>query len=512
MGIARTVTNLLASVVALGTNFVVNLVLAPFLVASLGPEAFGFVGLINSLVGAASVITVSLNLMAGRYVAIALHQNRLAEARVFFNSALVANVALSVGYVIACIPVVVNVDRLFSVSTGLKADVQIAFIAVTANLIVTSLASILGAGTLARNRLDMGAVRDIISQVMRVAVIGFLFWAFPPRVLFIGVGALAGGLVVAVYNVWLARKLLPDIRLEFRQVRIRAAGTLLVAGASYVVNGLSGFLMNDASLLVVNITLGGTSMGLLALARTIPVSILLLASVTASVFGPDLVRLYASGDLEVMIARAKFSLKVVAFIVSVPSAGLLAFGLAFFRLWLPALSGDDVRRVYILASIISVSVAADAFTSPFFQIFMATARTWVPTSVAVAFGATNIVGIVVLLKVTNWDLFGVTIVGSTLTVVRVMFLPIYGARILHSSWWAFLPQLGREGISFGVLLGMLMAVSNVWSTKSWGSLIIGCAVSGILGYALNYRLLLSGSDRAAVVRLLGVARAKLKRE
>ena len=59
-------SSLLTFIVGLGVNFF----LTPFIVKHLGVEAYGFVNLSNNIISYAGLITVALNAMASRFIAI----------------------------------------------------------------------------------------------------------------------------------------------------------------------------------------------------------------------------------------------------------------------------------------------------------------------------------------------------------------------------------------------------------------------------------------------------------
>lgn len=59
-------------------NFAVNMgigfAITPFIVSRVGAEAYGFAGLANTMVGYATLFTIALNSVAGRFITVAYHQ------------------------------------------------------------------------------------------------------------------------------------------------------------------------------------------------------------------------------------------------------------------------------------------------------------------------------------------------------------------------------------------------------------------------------------------------------
>ena len=82
--------NLIASIISFAVNVGINFFLTPYLVGSLGNEAYGFIGLANNFVQYANIITVALNSIAGRFISIEYHQGNVKKESKIFSSVLVA--------------------------------------------------------------------------------------------------------------------------------------------------------------------------------------------------------------------------------------------------------------------------------------------------------------------------------------------------------------------------------------------------------------------------------------
>ena len=87
--------NLLASIISFGVNMAINFFLTPYLVESLGTESYGFIGLANNFVQYATIITVALNSMSGRFISMAYHKGDVEKASRIFSSVLVADLFLA---------------------------------------------------------------------------------------------------------------------------------------------------------------------------------------------------------------------------------------------------------------------------------------------------------------------------------------------------------------------------------------------------------------------------------
>ena len=80
------VVNMSASVIAYGVTFVISFFLSPYIVESIGVEANGFISLANSFVSYASLITIALNSLAGRFITISIVEGDERSANKYFSS------------------------------------------------------------------------------------------------------------------------------------------------------------------------------------------------------------------------------------------------------------------------------------------------------------------------------------------------------------------------------------------------------------------------------------------
>ena len=62
--------NILSFIVSMGINFL----LTPYIVKEIGSDAYGFVGLANNFISFIQLVTVALNSMASRFIAISVHE------------------------------------------------------------------------------------------------------------------------------------------------------------------------------------------------------------------------------------------------------------------------------------------------------------------------------------------------------------------------------------------------------------------------------------------------------
>ena len=86
MGGKRLAINMIANIVAFVVQFGINFLLTPYIVHTLGSEAYGFVQLSNNIISWVGILTVALNSMSGRFICIEINRQNTKKAKEYFNS------------------------------------------------------------------------------------------------------------------------------------------------------------------------------------------------------------------------------------------------------------------------------------------------------------------------------------------------------------------------------------------------------------------------------------------
>ena len=87
--------NMLASLLTFIVGLGIRFVLTPYVVSSLGPEAYGFIGLTANILGYTGLLTIALNSMAGRFITIAYSSGDIDKANKYFASVFYSNIILA---------------------------------------------------------------------------------------------------------------------------------------------------------------------------------------------------------------------------------------------------------------------------------------------------------------------------------------------------------------------------------------------------------------------------------
>lgn len=505
--------NLVASIIAFGVNIGINFFLTPYLVSSLGTEAYGFIGLANNFVQYATIITAALNSMSGRFISVAYHQGNKEKASKIFSSVLVADLILAFVLLIGTAIFTFFLDSVFNIPENLVTSVKITFGLTFLTFVVSVVTAIFTTATFVKNRIDINSIRDIISNLIKVALIVGLFTFFPSQLYYIALATLGSGIFLLLANITVKKRILPDIKVDIKKFQFSLVKMLIASGIWMSLVHLSSTLLNGLDLLICNLTLGATIMGLMSIAKTVPQSIALLTSTLANVFTPQYTILYAKGKIDELVSQVKFSSKIISYILTVPIAGFIAFGNEFYTLWQPTRSPEEINMIQIISVLTCLMYLFTAHTQGLTVLSTVCNNLKLPVLVSLGIGIVSTVSVIVILNVTdigNAGAYVIAGISSLLMSLRaILFIPIYSAHLLKQKKTVFYPTVFRGWFSFGVVFALFLILRLLpLNLTSWITFLPFCIAIGIVGYILCIPLMFNKKE---MKKFKGAIKKKLKR-
>ena len=225
---------------------------------------------------------------------------------------------------------------------------------------------------------------------------------------------------------------------------------------------------------------------------------------------PEMTILYSKGDVDAFIKYVKSAIKVCGFICSIPILGFVVFGSHFFHLWLPSLDTGDIRMVQILSVMILAQTIFDVYIYPLYTVNQITCKLRMPVFVSLGIGVANIIGSIVLCQITDLGVYAIQIVSSVLLTARVFFFaPIYAAHILRQKWYIFYGPLLRGTVSSAIVVIVFVIVNRFVTIENWLHLVVVAIPCAVIGYAINYLVVLDRKERIMVKEMI---QKKLKKQ
>ena len=490
--------NLIASVISFAVNVGINFLLTPFLVKELGTEAYGFIGLANNFVQYATIITAALNSISGRFISIEYHKGNIEKASKYFSSVFVADLFLAAVMLVGSAVLTCYIDVFLDVPADIVTSVKITFALTFLTYVVSVITAIFTTAAFVKNRLDINSIRDIISNLIKVALVVALFAFLPAQLYYLALATLGSGIFLLLTNITVKKKILPEVKVRIKNFSFKLVKTILAAGIWLSFSQLCNVLMTGLDLLICNIAISSTVMGLLSIAKTVPMSISNLISMLGNVFTPHYTILYAKNDIDGLVKEVKFTSKIISFIMTVPLAGFIAFGRQFYTLWQPTKSSEEIMMIQILSVLTCAVYLFSCHTQCFMMLSTVCNKLKLPVFVNFGIGIVSTITVIIVLTFGNLGDNGVYViagVSSLLMSLRaIVFTPVYAAVILKRKWSTFYGTIIRGWLSFALVIAVFIIVGNLIVIDSWLSLIAVCIGFGIIGYALCVPVMFGKSE------------------
>lgn len=498
--------NMIANLISFAVSLCISFFLSPYIVATIGVEANGFITLANNFISYIGIVTIALNSMTGRFVTINLYQNKIKEANKIFTSALFANIIIAFGMSIIGTIFVFNLEHIINIPNGIVHDVKLLFLFLLVSCLISIVGSVFGVAAFARNKLYLEYFRTLQGTIARALVIFGGFFLFSPKVWYVGLGGLVSSVIILINDLGFTKKLLPEIRVRKRNFHISRIIMLLKSGVWNTVNKLGQILADGLDLLITNLFIDATAMGVLALAKTVPNLIYSLMGSVVGIFTPDFTILYAQEKYDELVTEVKQSMKVMGFITNIPVIILIVCGIDFFMLWQPT---QNARELQILSLITIACLVFSGSVNSIYNIFTVVNKLKLNAIVVLIHGAASALLVFILLRFTNLGIFAIAGVSSCLGIIRVLAFTLpYGAKCLKQKWHVFF--LGVFKIVFYTIISSIVCVFVLKHLPN-GNWILLCLkglltliISGVIGSCM----ILNKEERRRMISLVNYIKKK----
>ena len=496
------VVSVFFSFFAVALNYLISLVITPFITENIGTEAYGFVSLAKTFANYASIFTIALNSFSSRYISIEYHQGNKKKAKIYYNSVFISDVILAIAIFIVAVIVIVNLDGFLSIPEALVRDVKKLFLLDTVNFLILSCSTVFLTATTIKNRLEMGSLARAISYIAEAV---FLFCAFsilPARVYYVGLGLIISSCVVLLINIRLTSMYTPDLKIQKGYFSIEAVKKILSAGIWSSVNSLGNTLNTGLDLLISNMMLSALAAGQLAIVKTIATIFSTLFQLVSTAFQPMQLKYYADNNKKALISSFKLGIKLNGMISNIAFAGFTVFGTVYYRLWTPS---QDIGILQATTVITIIGCIIEGAVYPLYYGYNLTVKNKIPCYITIFSGLLNVLGMYILIKYFNMGIYAVVLTTTVLTwIVNFIFNPLYVSYCLKIRLTTFYPTLFRHIISSVLLLILFSFVGKIYFPSSWGGLILVAIICAVLGSGVHMLVVFDRSERQMIrKKLLG---------
>lgn len=486
--------NMITSFITFGINLSIGFFLTPYVVKMVGSEAYGFVSLANNMINYATIITIALNSVAGRFITIKVHQGKTLEANQYFTSTFISNIIFSVVIILIGIPLVYKIEYIVNIPTALIINVKFLFVFVITDFIISILSTVFSVATFITNRLYLSSALNCIASLLKIVLLFVLFGFVSNNIAFIGLVSCICSIVSLFTNVIFTKRLVPSLKLKTYYFNFKSILQLLSSGIWNTVTKLSQILSDGLDLLVSNLWVSTLAMGQLSIAKTVPSLMASLIVTVISLFSPQLTLYYAENDIESLVKELKLSMKMSSFFCNIPFSFFVVFGNLFFALWVPS---QDTATLYKLAILSIQGVMVSGAVSVLNNIFLVTNHLKANSLFWICVGVIDISAVAILLNTTNLGVYVVAGVSTSVAIIaNLTFIPIYACKCLKIKWCTFYPQIFQYIATTVFMLVIFYLLKQIIHfPNTWFYLIIIGIITVIAGVAINFIMLLNSFER-----------------
>jgi O-antigen/teichoic acid export membrane protein len=500
MSTKNTIRNLISNSVSLFSSFFIGFLITPFLISKVGIEAYGFIALANQLITYISLITIALNSMAGRFVAIEIHRKNLSKANLYFNSVFFSNIFLSIIMILPFIFIILNISSILVVPDHLLNDVKLLFLFIFINYLISLNSSVFGIATFTTNKLNLDSQKILEANILKIFLVFFIFSFLYSNLSIIGLITIFITIYTTFFKVYYTITLLPNLKISLKYFSFKHTFELFLSGSWNILLKFSQLLMSGLDLLLSNLFLTSYMTGILALARTIPNLLYTLVGSFVNIFVPDFVYYYSIKDSKSLLKSLQFSIKLMSLIVNIPLAFLFIYGDYFYEFWIPEY--DSLQLQIITLGILGHLVISGSIHS-LYNIYTVTNKLFVNTFGNLFVGLLSLLFTLILLTKTNLGVYAIVFSNSLIgTIYNFTFTPIYVARLLNLKWNKFYNDIFISLASFILLSIIFFLIRTVYVPTNWLTFFMTVFFCGLIGLSINFFVSFQKEDRISLIQSL----------
>lgn len=502
------VTTIIISGFSVIISYLINFFLTPFITDTVGTEAYGFITLAKTAVSYVSIITIAFTAFMVRYITLEYHKKNFDNSRAYFSSAIVA-VMIITGAVVVISGIAISfLNKLINIPSDLVSTVKVLFALVFLNFCVSTISIPFSSACYIKNKLTLLNSIKILSYIIEAIILILLFKVFKTQLWYVGVGLLGASVTILIGNVFISKKLTPELYFTRNQVSISKVKDLAQNGIWQSVNSMGAVLNSGLDLWITNIMLSPLAMGQISIAKTIGMMFSVLYSTVSQAFQPRMLKIYASDNKQAFLKELQFAMKVSGFFSCCAFAGFFALGQLYYKLWLP---NQDYRLIYTLTIVTILSSVADGVIYPTFFVNTLTTKKKIPCFVTIGTGVLNVTGMFFLLQYTNLGVYAVVWTTAVLSfLTSFVFNPIYCAVTLKLPWNTLFPLIIRHLMSCAIMTAVFVFITKIIEPSTWTGLILSAGLLIIIGTGIYVAILSNKEDRKKILNKVKSIRTKYK--
>ncbi len=500
----NTMINLVCSLGVLITNVLVSFFLSPFIVKNIGVEANGFITLANNFVTYADLIVMALNSMAARFITLEYVKKNYKKANLYYNSVFWGNLIIVAVLLLPASYFIARLQTFIDIPQNIVFDVKILFSFVFFNFFIQTGMPNWDCGVYVTNRLDRQYVPTMVTSVLRCVILLLMFTILQPHVWYVGAAASIVALIGLVVNWYNTAKLTPELKISFENGKPicskSAIRELVGTGIWNSISNVGNLLLSGLDLIICNIFINSTAMGVVALSKTLPSYMQKFSSSITQVFAPELIINYAKGNKETLLRDINRAMKITSVLLVVPLVGIIVMSYDFYVLWVPTQDADLLSRLTIIACL---GYAFTSGTQILYNVFQTVNKVKPNAIMMTLSGAVSTVLVFILLQTTNLGIYAVVGCSTVVNCIRNMLYTVpYTAKYLGLKKTTFYPQVILCFVNTVVLSVIGTFVRQFFIIENWLDFLLVAVIIGTVCLIISLMVFLSKQERNIVFKKL----------
>lgn len=491
------VINIVTTILNFAVTALVGFVMSPYIVKNIGVEANGFVSLAYNFTSYAALATAALNSMASRFLMVAYYNNEHKKVGQIYSSVTYANLILAFILTLISLGVITYLEHLIDVPNDILLGVKVLFATIFANFILGTATTSWACAPYITNKLYLTSIANVLNTILKAIFTLALFVCFVPSVSYVGVAALLATVILVFYNYYCKSYLL-KISARISNFSFSSIKEIISSGIWNSLSSLGNMLIHGLDLLLAVVFLDATSMGILAVAKTMPLMISSLNEMIANVFTPSFIIDYAKKNTLGIVHTIKQSSKIISVICTVPLGFLFVYGQEFYRLWQPTL---NIQLVFILSCITIFGRVFFTGMQPLFNIFTVVNKVKQNSIITVLNGFIScLLTLICLYLFPEWGLYAIAGVSVVCCGVKnLVFVIPYSAKYLGVAKKDFFVTIIPSILCSVILLIEGYIVKKMIPCNSWIWLFISGVIYACIGFMLSSIIALDKNERKILI-------------
>ena len=475
--------------------------LTPYLVGYLGPAAYGLVPLAAMFTQYVSILTSEISTSVNRFLTIEIQRGGGDPNRVFNSSLFLYLILIAIQVPLFSLAII-HADRLFSIPPDLRLDALLLFGFSAASFLLSLLGAVFGISIFSANRLDVGSALAIVSLLLRLVSIIALFGFFGPKLRYIGYVDFCLQVMSLLVSVYYWRVLTPELSISFKAVDVKLLNPVFRMSFWGLINRTGSLLYEKSDIWIINRFISPIVAGQYAAILVVSNFVRQLSVQIGAQFAPTIMDCWAKDDLVNLKRLLAFTIKMLAFGLTIPAALLCLRGGAILHTWL----GPEFAPLAPLLILCVVHLPVNMAINPFFTLNKASNRVRVPAIVSFCLGVFNLAASYYLGVELALGAWGVALVTAlVLTAKNALFTPIYGARILGLPALSFLKPIFASVSVYALAYAISLVPLARWLGSARheivGLLLEGALISFVCGLVFWF-VVVSKSEKATLLSML----------